>query len=262
MLRGIKIASITLLFLSGTVFATQAQVTDNPEAHSDTLQERIWEAGSYHNQQRLPSHIKHAQPITPRNIDEQKWADAAQDLDYSKDVERENPTQRKDMPPPANSLDSGSGINWTGLGQLIQVIIIALVLLGLGYAIHRMLQQPQNARIAYDGTEITSDNVDQYLHETDLDRFLKDALREQNYTLAIRLYYLQIIKELSNKNAIQWSKEKTNRDYQREMRNHHLADPFRRATRSFEQAWYGKEPLSAAQYTIIAPQFQDLLRQI
>ena len=70
------------------------------------------------------------------------------------------------------------------------------------------------------------DNLDQYIHETDLERFLREALAQGNYTLAIRLYYLQVIKDLSAKSAIRWSREKTNRDYQRELRSHRLAEPF------------------------------------
>ncbi len=265
MLCKIKVAFFTIMFLLCSAIAAFSQENNNLEAPSDTLQEMAGSGTAPSDQQPLSSNIEYAEPVPLRAIDAQKWTDAAQNLDYSKDVAEEKKNEEKAPLPPSSQpsdQNSGTNINWSGLGQIVQVIIIFLALLGIGYAIFRMLQQPQNKRIASDGTEITADNVDQYLHETALDRFLKDALAQQNYALAIRLYYLQIIKGLSEKKAIHWSKEKTNRDYQREMRNHHLADAFRWATRSFEQAWYGNEGLSVAQYRAMEAQFKALLSQI
>jgi Domain of unknown function (DUF4129) len=260
----IKITSTILLFLLCSVFTTWAQDTDSLDQESETPEIVLPDNVSQANQEPLPSHIEHAQPIPLRTIQGDVWDEATKNLDYSKDqaVEPKKKTRETNPNSPAPSTPGFQSSFWTGLGQLMQVLIIILALLGIGFAIFRMLEQPQNKRIAYDGTEITLDNVDQYLHETDLDRFLKDALKNQNYALAIRLYYLQIIKDLSDRNAIKWSREKTNRDYQREMRSHHLADPFRRATRSFEQVWYGEGGISAAQYAAIEPQFKGLLSQI
>jgi hypothetical protein len=265
MLGAIKIAFIILLFLLCSVFTTWAQDSDSLGQEPEAIEEIILEDPLQSNQTPLPSNIERASPVPLRTIPGNVWDEATENLDYSKDVskvQKPEPDETRPVRQPDQRNPTFSSGFWAGLGQLMQVLIIILVLIGIGYTIHRMLQQPQNKRIAYDGTEITSDNVDQYLHETDLDRFLKDALNQQNYALAIRLYYLQIIKDLSNKNAIKWSKEKTNRDYQREMRSHHLADPFRRATRSFEQVWYGSEVLSAARYADLEPQFKALLGQI
>jgi hypothetical protein len=121
-----------------------------------------------------------------------------------------------------------------------------------------MLEAPRNKQIARDGVEITLDNLDDYLHETDLDRFLREALTQGNYPLAVRLYYLQIIKNLAEKNAIRWSREKTNRDYLREMRGHPAAEPFREATRIYERVWYGNQPLSAEEFAALEPKMKGV----
>ncbi|MEO6757907.1 MAG: DUF4129 domain-containing protein, partial [Saprospiraceae bacterium] len=179
---------------------------------------------------------------------------------YSKDL----PKPPKEEKPRRNYNPDFSG--WTaatkGLGFILQVLAILVAVGLIGYAIFRMLQAPRNRVIARDGVEITVDNLDQYIHETDLERFLREALAQGNYPLAIRLYYLQVIKDLSAKNLIRWSREKTNRDYQREMRLHRLAEPFRAATLRFEEVWYGNQTLDAATYQGLEPAFKQLLANI
>ena len=120
----------------------------------------------------------------------------------------------------------------------------------------------QEGIYARDGVEITLDNLDEYLHETDLDRFLREALEKSDYPLAVRIYYLQIIKSLSEKNAIKWSREKTNRDYLRETREYRLGESFRVATRAYERVWYGNQTLSATDYARLEPEFKNLLSAI
>ena len=199
-------------------------------------------------------------PVAMRTVPAQQWADASQGLDYSQDQPK---PPKKEKPPRNYNPDFP---NWTastqGLGSVLQVLAIILASALIGYAIYRMLQAPRNRVIARDGVEITVDNLDHYLHETDLARFLREAVDQGNYSLAIRLYYLQVIKDLSAKSAIRWSREKTNRDYQRELRAHRLAEPFRLATLRYEEIWYGNQPLDAAAYAQLEPEFKGLLSSI
>jgi hypothetical protein len=201
------------------------------------------------------------QPVATRPIGQEKWADATKGLDYSKD-------RPKQVEPPKTdpSFGNGPSINWSGIGafwgNILQVLLVIAAIGGIGYGIYRMMQQPRNRLIARDGVEITEANLDQYLHETDLDRFLRDALSKGNYALAVRLYYLQIIKDLSERQAIRWAREKTNRDYLREMRPHLLHDSFRVATRAFERVWYGNQRISAEEYAQLEPDFKSLLDKI
>lgn len=172
-------------------------------------------------------------PVVRRPVSKAQWDEASGDLDYSKDV----PEETVETPTlPEGNFD---GLGWTAatqwLGSILQVLAVVLAVAAIAYGIYRMLIAPRNRRIAGDGVEITVDNLDEYLHETDLDRFLREALAEGNFPLAIRLYYLQIIKDLSINNAIHWSREKTNRDYVLEMRAHPLGGQFRDVTRTYER---------------------------
>jgi hypothetical protein len=198
-------------------------------------------------------------PMAMRAVDKGKWDDATNGLDYSKD----NPKPVKERKP-TNTFNPDWNASTAGIGQILQILAILLAIAAIGYGIYRTMQAPRNRRIgqAQDGTIITPENVDAYIHETDLERFLREALEAGNYPLGIRLYYLQTIKLLSEKEAILWSRAKTNRDYLREMRDHPLGREFREATRTFERVWYGNEPLDAAGFALLEPDFKNLLTKI
>ncbi len=197
-----------------------------------------------------------APPVVLRPVSEGRWRDASGTLDYSDDKWKE-PKKRSSAPV---SGPAPSARDWTlntgAWGYALQVLAIILAVALIAFGIYKMLQQPRNRALARDGVEITLDNLEEYLHETDLDRFLRAALAEKNYALALRLYYLQIIKDLSSKGAINWAKEKTNRDYLREMRTHPMAEPFRTATRTFERVWYGNLDLNEATFKSLEPDFK------
>jgi hypothetical protein len=193
--------------------------------------------------------------VERRIIPEQQWQRAAKDLDYSKDVPETPKKQEEEQASPSMPNPFG-GLNGQFWGTLFQVLAILLAVAAIAYGIYRMLQEPQNKRIARDGVEITVDNLDNYLHETDLDRFLREALARKDYSQAIRIYYLQHIKHLSDAGAIHWSKEKTNRDYLREMSAHPQGETFRSLTRHYERIWYGNVTLDAARFAELEALFK------
>ncbi|MFN0214029.1 MAG: DUF4129 domain-containing protein [Saprospiraceae bacterium] len=200
-------------------------------------------------------------PISLREVPDELWDEATGEMDYSKDVPKPPKVRKKRAPK-----ESSPSFDWTGmtqgLGNLLQVLAILFALAMIAYGIYWMMQAPRNRRLSRDGTEITLANLDEYIHETDLERFLREALAQANWPLAIRLYFLQTIKLLSEKDLILWSKEKTNRDYLREMRGHRLGTHFRDATRQYERVWYGNQALTSEEFAQMEPLFKALLEEI
>lgn len=254
-------ATIKILFFLLSLYGSASAQNDTLWEVGDTLPFVDEEAAAdYTSMEYTPYVPAPLEQVVRRPVSKAQWDEASGGLDYSKDVPEavvENPA------PPGSNFD---GLGWTAatqwLGNILQVLAVLLAVAAIAYGIYRMLIAPRNRRVAGDGVEITADNLDEYLHETDLDRFLREALAQGNYPLAIRLYYLQVIKDLSEKNAIRWSREKTNRDYMREMRAHALGEQFREATRTYERIWYGNQSLSAADFARLEPQFKNLLMQI
>ena len=104
--------------------------------------------------------------------------------------------------------------------------------------------------------------MEEDLPNSDLDRYLNQALAEGNYKLAIRIYYLTIIQTLADKELIVWKKDKTNNAYLREMRQHTTYRQFRSTTRLFERVWYSNMRFGKQQYESIAPRFQQYVEEL
>src|SRR5262249_30595328 len=68
---------------------------------------------------------------------------------------------------------------------------------------------------------------------------ITEATRQGNYRMAIRLHYLQLLRLLSEANAIQYKKGRTNMDYLLQLYGTAHYDDFRKLTRNYEYAWYG-----------------------
>lgn len=194
-------------------------------------------------------------PVAMRPVQQDQWQKAASSLNYSDDV----PKQEKAAKPRDRQMPNW---NWDGafwLGFLRVLAIIILVSL-IGWVIYQAVQTPSNSVVrSQDGSVITLDNLDAYIQETDLERFLREALTNHNYTQATRIYYLQIIKKLSAEEAIHWSREKTNRDYLREMSSHPQSNQFRAATHTYESVWYGNEVVDTARFSQIEGEMKGLL---
>ncbi len=195
-------------------------------------------------------------PVAMRKIDDEQWAKTSGGLDYSKDIPNP-PKEKKNTSSPTPDADWFGAFK--GLGTFLQVLAIVLAVLLIGWGVWGMLNQPSNRRVATDGVAITAENLDAYLHETDLDAFLREALQAQDYKLAVRIRYLQAIKHLANDGKIKWAIEKTNREYIREMRQQPQGEAFRQATQAYERAWYGNRPLRVTEFAVIEPIFTGLL---
>lgn len=248
------------LFLLLFPFVLPAQSDTDSLLEQETTEEEIYieETETEDSYIREPYQAPPLEPLAMRDVDQNSWDKATGGLDYSKD--RPNaPKERKKR----EENNSGPSLDWTGmfkgLGSLFQVLAILLALGIIAFGVYSMLQAPRNRVIARDGTEITLANLDEYIHETDLDRFLQEAKATGNWSLAVRIYFLQIIKILSEQSALEWSKEKTNRDYIREMRNHRLGAEFREVVRQYERIWYGNQELNAEEFARLEPGLKRML---
>ena len=86
--------------------------------------------------------------------------------------------------------------------------------------------------------EDLTDNI----HEISFDALIEEAVRTQNYRRAVRLYYLQTLKKMSDRHVIEWKNEKTNRQYLQEIKDPEMKQLFTQLTLLFEYIWYGEYP--------------------
>lgn len=88
------------------------------------------------------------------------------------------------------------------------------------------------------------------------------AEKEQNYRMAVRLLYLQLLKVLAEKELIDYRYGRTNQDYVMQMSGSSYHRDFFCLTRNFEYTWYGQFNLSAAAYNMMRDDFSNFQNKL
>jgi hypothetical protein len=98
--------------------------------------------------------------------------------------------------------------------------------------------------------------------KSELERRLEKALKEGNFKEAVRIYFIFIIKDLSEKKWISWEKDKTNFFYILEMRKRPQYNLFNDSVFIFEWVWYGNYQVTEENYKNWEKTFKKLLSEI
>jgi hypothetical protein len=114
------------------------------------------------------------------------------------------------------------------------------------------------ASIVNDDSELTEETIFSFQYEKEI----KQAIADQNYRLATRLWYLRTLKDLAEQNIIQYKQDKTNSDYVNELYETPYHKNFFRLTRNFEYTWYGKFPLSPDVFALLQKDFVNFKQQL
>lgn len=210
----------------------------------------------------LPSETYAGQPIQRHDFDEQKWESLKKGIDYSgtdrkkkqqkakggakgkgggKDAQYESEEDNDEVEMPSSGIE--------GLGQVFKILGIIilvglLVLLIVKMANGGPLFGPKNSKIKPSVSQTEIDKIEENLHEAELTDPIQRAIAAGDYPMAVRLYYLAVLKELSLKNHIRWKRDKTNGVYLRELAGSPLFATVQQVTLAFERVWYGKVELT------------------
>ena len=124
---------------------------------------------------------------------------------------------------------------WDVIGYGIVAIALGLVVSKLvGADLSRLFfRRSKKNKIAYDA-------VEEDINAIDFGAELNQAIAQHDYRKSVRLYYLQTLKVLADRQHINWQRYKTNRHYWHELRNTNLQQPFNQLTRLFDYIWYGE----------------------
>ncbi len=109
--------------------------------------------------------------------------------------------------------------------------------------------------------EVTTDDIFVINYQKEIEK----AAAAGNYRLAVRLMFLRLLKNMSEKNIIRYQQDKTNLDYLLQLHSTKHSTAFFRITRNYEYSWYGKFDISEKSYRIISndfDHFENGLRQV
>ena len=100
------------------------------------------------------------------------------------------------------------------------------------------------------------------IHETDLEALLSNALKNQEFRLAIRYYYLLILRGLSHKKLIDYHKDKTNSEYLFEIKSDDLRDQFSHLSYIYAYVWYGEFAIDENAFSKAENKYQSFLNHL
>lgn len=106
------------------------------------------------------------------------------------------------------------------------------------------------------------EEVTENIFELNFEKEIQKAIDSANYRLAVRLLYLRTLKDLSLRNLINYTHEKTNSDYLFQLAGTPYYKNFFRLTRDFDYTWYGHFPLSQDSFSIIQNDFSNFKQQL
>jgi hypothetical protein len=86
------------------------------------------------------------------------------------------------------------------------------------------------------------------IHAIDFQSLIAESIRKGDFKSAIRLEFLRFLKDLTDKNVIEWKIDKTNVDYEREISDTAKRKKFKDIARLFEYVWYGDFKTSQSTY--------------
>ncbi len=151
-----------------------------------------------------------------------------------------------------------------GVSNLWDLFKYAAFILLIAYALSRLFGMSMtNLFIKRDDAQkIDYKLVDEDIHEMDFNVLIQEAVQERNYRKAIRLYYLKSLKALTDKEIIEWKKNKTNSDYCEEIKNPRLGTNFAELSHLFDYVWYGEFDLNDQTFRETESKFQQFIQAL
>lgn len=218
-----------------------------------------WQGNTLHAQATETTRQHNQRQLAPSRLDKESWARITKGVSYEPNKPKEKPDINfPDIdlpqidPPPASAFAVFGKILLWGLVILV-VAFIAFRVATMGWGSNKTVDRKG---------EFSLEHIEENLMESDLDRFLREAIAKNDYKAAVRLYFLSIIKEMALKEMIHWKKDKTNGHYLSELYKKPLYEPFRNIVRIFEYAWYSEMNFEQQHYNQVQPEFKSFLSQV
>lgn len=189
-------------------------------------------------------------------ITEEQWEESIQGYDYRQsedDPIRAQPNVQPDMDGP--SWFDSDIVGWAFMAILIAIllfVILRFVLPGIGRA------NPELERVGVEELQQAEEN----LSGANLEQLLERAIETGQFKVALRIYYLIILKELANKELLVLRKDATNHQYLRQLRKSDFYESFRLATYSFERFWYGDQNLQESEFKRLSVPMQAMINNL
>lgn len=211
--------------------------------------------------------------LTQKKFDKSKLDSykADKDFDYTENIEVKEPTMFDRI------------LNWFGR-QIVRFLewifgaknaqgIFKTLLMALPYIVAGLvlfllfkffLRVNSNAIIsnATNKSVVTITEEEELIKNKDLSKLILQAIENKNYRLAVRYYYLQLLKQLEEKELIVWELQKTNEDYSSEIHEANLKTTFKKLTKLYDFIWYGSFDINEFEFGKVSSDFESIIKHL
>jgi hypothetical protein len=105
-------------------------------------------------------------------------------------------------------------------------------------------------------TEKEDEELEEDIFHINYQREIEKAIAGANHRLAVRLMFLRLLRNLSDKKVIQYRPERTNFDYLSQLSPTGYYNDFFKLARNYEYVWYGKFDISPEAFATIKNDFE------
>jgi hypothetical protein len=155
-------------------------------------------------------------------------------------------------------IDTGTPFMETPLFQTILWLVIiggfaTFVIIYLANSNVGLFRKKNNVVKSDEAMEAETDNIFEINYQKEIDR----AVSKGNYRFAVRLMFLQLLKNLSDKQVIHYRQDSTNFDYLLQLHQTRHYQDFFRLTRNYEYSWYGQFDIDPDTFSLIRKDFEN-----
>lgn len=169
---------------------------------------------------------------------------------------REEQLKKKEKENKSRSERSASGD-----GSVSSLLLYVLLAIALGAVIYLVFMGDKSSngskKVHYE-----NDFNPNQIELSALEVQINEAKANNDFRLATRLYFVWIIKELSDQGFIDWKKRKTNHNYLLEVAGKSFYNSFSNCIKTYEFVWYGEYALSEEDFKNVENDFKQLVNII
>jgi len=146
-----------------------------------------------------------------------------------------------------------SKLIWT----IIIVSMIAVLIWFVASSNIQLFRKP-SAAVPQLEEEVFSEDI----FEVDFQKEISKAISQQNFRMAVRLFYLRTLRDLSQLSLIDYKHEKTNSEYLAQLAGTNYYREFFQLTRDFEYVWYGHFDLTSDDFQKVQNDFSKFREEL
>ena len=206
--------------------------------------------------------------ITPRSFSNLKEKYSSEEFNYEQTINHDGLWSRfkqwlidftQDI---FNLQSSGEASKITDIG--LKVFYVVIFLLVIYFIVKAVMNNEGSWVFGKSSTKKITPvtDIENNIHATDFKSLITEAENNNNFRLAIRYYYLWLLKVLTEAKWIEYDVEKTNSDYQNEILSKTIREEFAYTSYLYNYIWYGEFNVSHEQFGKAKTAFDQFLKSI